>query len=138
MDAACCQRADARDASVCPCSLETLKKARDFDRVFRQGRTWSGPEFSVILYRRQRGQGRVGFCVSKKLGGAVQRNRLRRRLREVYRLSKEKLAARWDLVILARSLAMTATYRQLEELFLQLARKAQILREPGPSEPLKF
>ncbi len=53
-------------------------------------------------------------------------------------MSKEKLAARWDLVILARSLAMTATYRQLEELFLQLARKAQILREPGPSEPLKF
>lgn len=134
MDAACCQRAGVRDASVSLCSLETLKKARDFDRVFRQGRTWSGAEFSLIVYRRQRGTGRVGFCVSRKLGGAVQRNRLRRRLREVYRLSKEKLAARWDLVILARSPAMTASYQQLEELFLQLARKAQILKEPGRSE----
>lgn len=117
--------------------METLKKARDFDRVFRQGRTWNGPEFSLVVFRRPRGGGRVGFCVSKKLGGAVLRNRLRRRLREVYRQHKEKLAARWDLVFLARSPAMTATFSQLTSLFLQLAQKAQVLAPAGPSEPPK-
>lgn len=117
--------------------METLKKARDFDRVFRQGRTWNGPEFSLIVFRRQRGAGRVGFCVSKKLGGAVQRNRLRRRLREVYRLHKEKLAARWDLVFLARSPAMTATFDQLAGTFAQLAQRAQVLVPVSPSDPPK-
>lgn len=117
--------------------METLKRARDFERVFRQGRTWNGPEFSLITFRRQRGGGRVGFCVSKKLGGAVLRNRLRRRLREVYRLHKEKLAARWDLVFLARGPAMTATFSQLLGTFAQLAKKAQVLAPVSPSESPK-
>lgn len=65
------------------------------------------------------------------------RNRLRRRLREVYRLNKEKLAARWDLVFLARSQALTATFSQLTGSFLSLAEKAQILAPGGPSAPPK-
>ncbi len=112
-------------------AVRTLKKARDFDRVFRQGRSTAGPELILYSLRHSRPGRRVAFCVSKKLGSAVVRNRVRRRLREVYRLNQEKLAARWDLILLARPATRTARFQILESLFLSLAGRAGLLRKGG-------
>lgn len=112
--------------------METLKKSRDFDRVFRQGRSVVGPEMVLYVLRRPRPPRRVAFCVSKKLGTAVVRNRMRRRLREVYRRNREKLAPRCDLILLARQAAERAPFPNLEKTFLGLAARAGILREEAP------
>ena len=112
--------------------MQTLKKARDFDRVFRQGRSVVGQEIILYVLRRPRPGRRVAFCVSKKLGPAVVRNRMRRRLREVYRLNREKLANRCDLILLARPATMKAPFQALERTFLHLAGRAGVLREDAP------
>lgn len=112
--------------------MKTLRKPRDFDRVFRQGRSTAGPELILYCLRHSRPGRRVAFCVSKKLGSAVVRNRVRRRLREVYRLNQEKLAARWDLILLARPATLAAPFQALENLFLSLAGRAGLLRKSVP------
>lgn len=83
----------------------------------------------LVLYARKNrtGSNRVGITVSKKLGCAVIRNRVRRRLREVYRLHEEQFQPGWDIVVVARSRAVKASFSDLTAAYLALARKAGIL-----------
>jgi len=73
----------------------------------------------------------VGITVSRKLGHAVVRNRIRRRLREVYRLNEEKFLPGWDIVVVARSRAVDASFSVLTRSYLNLAKKAGILVPAG-------
>ena len=86
----------------------------------------------MVLYARKNRTGinRVGITVSKKLGKAHVRNRVRRRLREVYRLNEERFAPGWDIVVVARSRAVEADFRKLTEGYLALAEKAGVLLPP--------
>jgi ribonuclease P protein component len=68
------------------------------------------------------------LTVGKKLGHAVVRNRVRRRLREVYRLNEDRFLPGWDIVVVARSRCIGASFPQLQNAYLQLAAKAGILR----------
>ena len=85
----------------------------------------------LVLYARKNRteQNRVGVTVSKKLGKAVVRNRVRRRLREVYRLHEEQFAPGWDIVVVARSRCVGADFGKLTNAYLSLAEKAGILKE---------
>ena len=70
---------------------------------------------------------RAGFVTSGRLGGAVVRNRVRRRLREIVRRHQDQLRRGFWFVIIARHEAATASYRALEDEWLRLARRASIL-----------
>ena len=108
---------------------ETLKKNYEFHRLYSKGKSRITP-FLVVYARQTRRPGkRVGFTVSTKLGKAVKRNRVRRRLREIYRLNEERILPGTELVVVARGRAMTATYRQLESAFLSACGKLGILTE---------
>ena len=84
----------------------------------------------LVLYARKNhsANNRVGITVSKKLGGAVIRNRVRRRLREVYRLNEERFLPGWDIVVVARSRCIKADFSALTDSYLSLAEKAGILK----------
>ena len=88
----------------------------------------------LALYARKNrtSRNRVGITVSKKLGHAVVRNRIRRRLREVYRLNESALKPGYDIVIVARSRAVEAPFSKLTASFLRLADKAGILTQEAP------
>lgn len=86
--------------------------------------------YLVLYARRNRtGQNRVGVTVGKKLGHAVIRNRVRRRLREVYRLNEARFAPGWDIVVVARSRCIKADFQKLTHAYLSLAEKAGVLRQ---------
>ena len=84
----------------------------------------------LVLYARKNrsATNRVGITVGKKLGGAVTRNRVRRRLREVYRLNERLFDAGWDIVVVARGRCIDADFQKLQSAYLSLAEKAGILR----------
>ena len=69
----------------------------------------------------------ITITVSKKLGGAVVRNRVRRRLREVYRLHEQQFAPGWDIVVVARSRCVKADFGKITRAYLSLAENAGIL-----------
>ena len=85
----------------------------------------------LVLYakRNRTNTNRVGITVSKKLGHAVVRNRVRRRLREIYRLNEAKFAPGWDIVVVARSRCVGADFGKMTRAYLSLAGKAGILEE---------
>lgn len=108
---------------------KSLKKSHIFRRLYRKGR--SAANGYLVLYCRKNGTGenRVGLTVSSKLGCAVVRNRVRRRLREIYRLHEHQLVRGVDLVVVARVRAGSSYYRQLEESFVRLCRKLNLVEK---------
>ena len=106
----------------CPLKLNHI-----FQRLYRTNGCANG---MLVLYARKNrtSTNRVGITVSKKLGHAVVRNRVRRRLREVYRLNEDRIAPGWDIVLVARTRAIHENFQKLTDGFLQLAEKAGILK----------
>ena len=104
----------------------SLKLNHIFQRLYHTKGVADG---NIVLYARRNrtGGNRVGITVSKKLGHAVVRNRVRRRLREVYRLNEALFRPGWDIVVVARSRAIDAKFKELTGAYLSLARKAGIL-----------
>jgi ribonuclease P protein component len=90
----------------------------------------------VAVYVRRNGgdRNRIGITVTNKLGKAVRRNRVRRRLREIYRLNEDKLARGMDMVVVARMRSRGVTYAELESDFLRACRKLGVLRDGGGAE----
>ena len=109
-------------------SRSTLKKNYEFRRLYDKGR--SAATAYLVVYCRKNGstQNRVGFTVSTKLGGAVVRNRVRRRLREIYRLSLDRLSPGFDMVVVARSRCVGAEYAQLEAAYIRACEKLGIMK----------
>lgn len=96
----------------------TLKKNSDFHRLYSRGKSAVTP-YMVVYCRRSRNElNRVGYTVSAKLGNAVARNRVRRRLREIYRLNLPSLKVGYDIVIVARSRCVRGDYHRMEAAFL--------------------
>ena len=75
------------------------------------------------------GRSRIGYTVSNKVGHAVVRNRIRRRLREIYCLHERQIARGYDLVVVSRVRARTADYHQLEAAFLSACAQLGLLTE---------
>jgi ribonuclease P protein component len=101
--------------------LQRLRSSEDFQRV-RRGRQISGANLVVHFARRPAGgPTRIGFSVSKRVGGAVTRNLVKRRLREAIRHQLSMLSGGWDLVVTARPSAAGAGYpvlaAELDDLF---------------------
>lgn len=97
----------------------TVKENYEFRRIYRKGRSAVSPCLVVYCQKNRRGQSRLGVTVSTKLGHAVVRNRVRRRLREIYRLNREKMPAGYDIIIVARVRAAETPYRKLERQYLR-------------------
>ena len=110
----------------------SLKLNHIFRRLYRTNGCADG--YMVLYARRNRtGTNRIGITVGKKLGKAHIRNRVRRRLREIYRINEEQFQPGWDIVIVARSKAVDAEFAKLTRSFLNLAKKAGVLA-PVPEE----
>lgn len=81
---------------------ERIRKKREYLTVYEQGVRSHSNHFTVIAHRNPSGKRRLGITVGKKVGNAVKRNRLKRSLREFFRLHKEQFPPAQDVVIMAR------------------------------------
>ena len=94
---------------------ERLRQRKDFDLAFRYGSRRHTKNFTIILRPNGLQFSRLGVTVSKKVGNAVKRNRVKRYLREYFRLHKHKLPPSHDVVIIAKRDAATLAYQDVRE-----------------------
>jgi ribonuclease P protein component len=94
-----------------------LTDSPEFERVYRQGTAYRGKLFSVHAFPNEHGNPRLGLSVSRKVGTAVTRNAVRRRLREVVRACTSDIPGNLDLVVSARPAAAGATFGELQAEF---------------------
>jgi len=92
-----------------------LRRKADFDALGRRGSVRSTRLLVLRSLRTDRPETRIGLSTPRSLGGAVQRNRVRRRLRELIRERIEAVGAGWDLLLIARPEAGAASYAELRE-----------------------
>ena len=92
----------------------TIKQNHEFRRMYQKGKSAVTPSMVVYCRKSRFSHNRIGITVSTKIGCAVKRNRARRRLRELFRLSQGRMKQGYDLIIVARSKAVTAPHKKLQ------------------------
>jgi ribonuclease P protein component len=107
-----------------------LRRRAEFDAVFERRRTWANNLLVLRNSPNQMEHNRYGFVTSKRLGGAVIRNRVRRRLREVVRTLP--VSGGWDVVISAKVPAARSNFQELKGAVVDLLTSARML---GPDKP---
>ena len=96
----------------------SMKKNHEFRRLYAKGKSVAASTLVVYFRRTGRPITQLGITVSTKVGNAVCRNRIRRRIREIYRLNEERLDKGMDIVVVARNKAAFSDYHRLEKDFV--------------------
>lgn len=106
----------------------SLKKNNGFRRVYTSGKSVATPHLAMYYKKNRLGRNRLGFTVGTKVGNAVIRNRVRRKLKEIYRLHEQELKCGYDIVVVARVRSRDADYWTLEEDMLRLLKKLGLIK----------
>jgi ribonuclease P protein component len=104
---------------------ERLRRPSDYQQVFQHGTKLVAPLFVLYVLPTSAPRSRLGMAVSKRVGGAVVRNRVKRRLRELFRRHKSLLCPACDVVFVARQGAAEASLEEYTRQFLMLLHRCQ-------------
>ncbi len=113
---------------------EHLKKNRDFQVVYRNGKSWGSKTLVMYCLKNDKDVNRLGISVSKKVGNSVVRHHLTRLIRESYRLNEDKFENGLDIIVVCRPGAKECSFFDIERTLLYLAGKQKIKKEVIKSE----
>ena len=115
-------------------TLTTLKKTDDFERIYREGRSGGNRHFVLDAAEPAPGrEGRLGISVSRKVAGSVGRHRIRRLIKECFRLHISEWADR-DYIVVARKEAVGKSFGETEAALLHLGKKISVYAQQGENE----
>ena len=106
---------------------ESLKKNKDFQLVYKCGKSYANKYLVMYIKENKTGKNRLGISVSKKVGNSIVRHRLTRLIRESYRLQEDRFRCGIDIVVIARIGAKGRTYKDIESALLHLGRLHEII-----------
>lgn len=107
---------------------ESVKKNRDFQYIYRNGRSYANKYLVMYVLENDLGINRIGISVSKKVGNSVVRHRVTRLIRESYRLHENIFNSSLDIVIVARKSTFDVGYAEVESALLHLSKLHHILK----------
>ncbi len=126
-DAVCCAR---KLKEVCPTkAATTVKENHIFRRAYRKGRTAVRSGLVVYCLPNRRGNCRLGITASTKLGKAVVRSFVRRRIRSLWQNHKREMVGGYDVIIVARSRMVSDKFAKLEKQYVSALQELELLRE---------
>jgi len=101
-----------------------LRRTSDVRQVYEEGKSWVHPSLVLIARPNKLGFSRVGVTASRKVGGAVARNRAKRLMREAARRLYPRFGSGWDVMLVARAAILEMKEPQVEEALASLLRRA--------------
>lgn len=104
-----------------------IKKNKEFVRTYKKGKVFFSPSIVMYAVNNEKAETRFGFSVSKKVGNAVFRNRVKRKLREICRLNMHKIKGGYDIIIVARAIAASKKYSEILNETEKLLNKAKVI-----------
>jgi len=106
-----------------------IKKNEDFQTVFKRGKSIANRQFVIyMLQKPEQKEFRIGLSVSKKIGNAVTRNRIKRLIRQVFLEDKDKIAGGREYIIIARKPVADMGYHEVKSSLHHLFRKGKMYR----------
>ena len=108
---------------------ESLKKNQDFQKVYKNGKSYANKYLVMYVLENQLERNRIGISVSKKVGNSVVRHRLARLIRESFRLNGNRFQNGLDIVVIARSNAKGKNYWDISSAVLHLGKLHNILQK---------
>ena len=107
----------------------TIKNNYEFRRLYSKGKSATTARLAVYCRKNNSQTSRLGITVSTKIGKAVQRNRIRRRFREIFRLNRDKLKDGYDIIMVARMKSRYSEYSELNDDYIDILKKLGIYEE---------
>ena len=108
---------------------DSLKKNRDFQNVYRKGKSYANKYFIMYVLENHTTENRIGISVSKKVGNSVIRHHITRLVREAYRLHEDMFNSGLDIVVIARATARDISYKEVVSAILHLGRLQGIVNK---------
>ena len=111
--------------------IDTLKKNYEFKNVLNKGKFYRGKYVTIYINKNKEEKNKIGIAISKKIGKANKRNRLKRLIRESYRLQKDNLKKGYNIIFIWNKQAdiLNNTYKNVSEDIIKLFNKAGIINE---------
>lgn len=106
---------------------ESLKKNRDFQNVYKKGKSYANRYLVMYVLKNDTERNRLGISVSKKVGNSVIRHHVTRLIRESYRLQEDMFNSGLDIVVIARATARNISYHEVESALMHLGRLHKIV-----------
>ncbi|MEW8973875.1 MAG: ribonuclease P protein component [Tissierellaceae bacterium] len=106
-----------------------LRKNMEFKKVYNCGRNFWNRNLILYVRKNDSEETRVGYTITKKIGNSVVRNKLRRRMKEIYRLNFHRIKAGYDLVFIPKKNIVHISYDELESSMIHIMKIAGILKK---------
>ena len=111
-----------------------VKREKDFKAIFKEGTSFANRKFVIYRLENKQKHFRVGLSVSKRLGNAVTRNQIKRRIRHILQNAKAEISEDVDFVVIARNGVEALGYAEMEKNLLHVLKLSKIYQEGNGSE----
>lgn len=108
---------------------QRIKKNNEFQKIFKKGKSFANRQFIIYVLKSDQPEFRLGLSVSKKVGNAVTRNRIKRYIRQVFLELQEEILPNADYVIIARNQAATLDYHETKKSLQHVMKVARVLQK---------
>lgn len=106
-----------------------LRKNMEFKRVYNGGKSYWNRNLILYVRKNDLNNSRIGITITKKIGNAVVRNRIRRRIKEIIRLKLGNIKTGYDLILIPKKNVQDISYKDLESAMIHIMRISKILKD---------